>query len=90
MEQKATKQHKTGQENTLARAVRFVTLEEVAVALGFHPRSVRRAMKSKRIPGRKISGRWFMTRADFETLLTPQLSLESDMHAVESPTKRYV
>jgi hypothetical protein len=49
----------------------FVTPRRVAQVLGLTHRGVLLALAEGRLPGKKIAGRWYVFRKDFEALITP-------------------
>jgi hypothetical protein len=49
----------------------FVTPDEVASALRRTPTGIRYMLREGLLPGKKVGGRWFMFRRDFEAIITP-------------------
>lgn len=67
----------TNQEGTVANSGLFVTVSEVAEALRYTPKAVRRMIERGDLPGRKFGGEWRMHREDFAKLTAPQLEGEA-------------
>lgn len=65
------KQKKQKLPQVLPNADIFVTPREIAPALRRTETGIRWMLAEGKLPGKKIGGRWFMFRKDFEALITP-------------------
>ncbi len=50
--------------------LKLYTVEDVAKLLKKHPDTIRRLIRQKKIPARKIGGSWYITAETLEKLLT--------------------
>lgn len=50
--------------------IRYLTIEEAATLLRMHPDTVRRLLREKRLPGKKVGREWRISQEVLDKFLT--------------------